>query len=133
MTAVNALDIALAISQLVLDWWRLRLTHALWAGFFNERLNLDFEQSLGPTALAGFVVRMVFAQQGIQHPALVCQGVIEVHDLDAVLEAVLGPCFPNRRQKNVRGAVFFQGPPRARPCSARPVTFINPEFCLSPV
>ena len=101
---MNALDIALAISQLVLDWWRLRLTHALWADFY-----FDFERSPGPTALAGLVVRMVFAQQGIQPPARVCQGVIEVPVLDAVLEAVLVPMFSKpAAEERARRSLFLK-------------------------
>jgi hypothetical protein len=37
---LHALDIVLEISQFLLDCLRLRLTHALLAGFFNQRLNL---------------------------------------------------------------------------------------------
>ncbi len=88
---LHALDIALKISQFLLDGLSLRLTTASLASFFNQRLNLVFEQSLGPTALLDFMVRMVFAPQGVEHSARVFHRVVKIHDLHAVLEAVFAP------------------------------------------
>jgi len=88
-----ALEIALEITQFLRHGLGLRLTPASLASFFNQRPDLVFEQSLGPTSLPGFAFRMVFTQQGVEHSARVFQRMVKVHDLHAALEAIFAHVF----------------------------------------
>jgi len=87
------LDITLKITQFRLHGLRLRLTSAGPASFFNQRLDWSLSKRLAHRRCRVFVVRMVFAQQGVEYPARVFQRMVKVHNLHTALEAVFAHVF----------------------------------------
>ncbi len=87
---LHALHVGGEVVQGSLDRHFIGFSRALAADFLDQVLDLVLEQPLGPAAKTGPVLRVVLADEGLDHPPGVLHRVEEIDDLDAVWKGERG-------------------------------------------
>lgn len=90
---LHSVDVVDKVAQFFFDRLGLRSTGAFLARLIDEVLDFVLEQSLSPTAPPFLIVVMIFAKERLEHFAGMLEGVVKIHDFNAIFETVLAHVF----------------------------------------